>query len=135
MSRKRLLTMSNCWFTDLLTFEKKKVLTWLASPSEGCSCRCRGGRFPSCIPWWSGGSRAHSNPNKDEPLIWIEKKNVKNYIFSRISVKCIAWQIFNEIVEHQDLFRKNMHLIQIIRRKKYYFNEKAFIFFTYICKM
>ena len=31
--------------------------------------------------------------------------NIKDFIFRRLSVKFISWQIFNEIVENQDLYR------------------------------
>ena len=34
----------------------------------------------------------------------ILKFNVKDFVLS-ISVKCIFWQIWNEIVENQDLYR------------------------------
>ena len=35
----------------------------------------------------------------------IKYLNSKDFTFLSISVKCILWQIFNEIVENQDLYR------------------------------
>ena len=52
------------------------------------------------------------------------------------SVKCITWQIFNEVVENQDLFRKKDDCQKDIETKKtFFFSLKDFIVIKYICKM
>ena len=52
------------------------------------------------------------------------------------SVKCILWQICNEIVDNQDLYR-NKDDFWIFKKQKniLFFNLEDFIFKKYICKM
>ena len=53
--------------------------------------------------------------------------------FRSITVKCISWHIFNEIVENQDLYRNFDDLWKNLKSKVIIFYIKDFI--QYICKM
>ena len=55
------------------------------------------------------------------------KKLTENTYLIGISVKCRVWQIFDENVEKQDLYRNK----DDIRN----FSKQLFIFKKYICKM
>ena len=56
------------------------------------------------------------------------------YLVSK-SVKCLFWQIFNEIIDNQDLYRKKRPLKSFLNKKFLYFYLKDFVFNKYICKM
>ena len=56
--------------------------------------------------------------------------------FISIYVKCILWQIFNEIVENKGFYRKKDDFWKKKLNKKFlFFNLKDFIFNKYTCKM
>ena len=62
-----------------------------------------------------------------------KQKNKKKFIqntlyFVSKSVKCILWQIFNEIVENQDLYRNKDDFRFFFNKKFLYFDLKYFIF-------
>ena len=59
----------------------------------------------------------------------MEYFNSKDFIFISMYVKYILWQIFNEIVDNQDLYRKKYDFWNFFKRKKFlFFNLKDFIF-------
>ena len=51
-----------------------------------------------------------------------------------ISVKCI-WQISNEVIEYQDLYRNKDHIRNNITKTICSFNLKDCVFHQYICEM
>ena len=56
--------------------------------------------------------------------------------FKSISVKCLSCQIYNEIVDNQDLYRNKDDFCQFFKTKKnLFFNSKYFILYKYIRKM
>ena len=49
--------------------------------------------------------------------------------FISISVKCIFWQLKNEIVENQDLYSKKDDFWKMNKIKNLFFNVKVFFYF------
>ena len=57
------------------------------------------------------------------------------HTFINISVKCIFWQIFKDIVENKDPIGRNTAFENLLKLIFIFYYLKDFIFCKYICKM
>ena len=62
--------------------------------------------------------------------------NKKILYLRSLSIKCVSWQIFTDIIENQDLYRNKTTSEKKLKNPKIiFFNVIELILYQYICKM